>query len=255
MPPTIFINHNGKLEQQHSSLDTLTGWWTCIKSEDINGDGYPDLLLGNYGLNSKLKASKLFPIKMYAGDFDNNGIPDQILSIQKNGEYYPFLGKEDLEKQMPYLKKEFLSYHKMAGRTTEEIFGNKLGSAILFEAATMQSVALINNRAGNFIQVPLPAQMQWASLFSFFVDDFNGDNIRDLLAGGNFYGVTPYEGRYDAMPLTIALGDDSGGWRCQLPYPQPIITGEIRDIKPIRIAGKKCLIIARNNDSLMVLRY
>ncbi len=255
MAPTIFINHNGKLEQQHSSLDKLTGWWTCIKSEDTNGDGYPDLLLGNYGLNSKIKVSASFPVKMYVGDFDNNGISEQILSIQKNGKYYPFVGKEDLEKQMPYLKKEFLSYNKMAGKTTEEIFGRKLNSSAVFEAATMQSVVLMNNHDGTFTTIPLPMPMQLAPVFSFYMDDFDKDNKKDLLAGGNFYGVIPFEGRYDAMPLTFGLGNNKGNFDCTIPYAEPIINGEIRDIKSINIAGKKCIIVARNNDSLKVLHY
>jgi len=255
MAPTIFINHNGKLEKQNAGLDELTGWWTCVKSEDINGDGYPDLLLGNYGLNSKLKASTSFPIRMYAGDFDNNGIPEQILSIPRKGKYYPFLGKEDLEKQLPYLKKEFLSYKKMAGKTTEEIFGEKLKSASLLQAANMQSMILINERGKEFKQQPLPMQMQWAPIFSFYLDDINDDNKKDLLAGGNFYGVLPYEGRYDAMPLTIGFGDNSANFNCSIPYNEPIITGEIRDIKLIHINGKKCIIIARNNDALAFLRY
>ncbi|HEX4374977.1 MAG TPA: hypothetical protein VHZ50_16855, partial [Puia sp.] len=91
--------------------------------------------------------------------------------------------------------------------------------------------------------------------FSFYLDDFNHDNKKDLLAGGNFYGVIPFEGRYDAMPLTVALGNNSGNFNCMLPYPEPIVGGEIRDIKPIKIAGKKCIIVARNNDSLLILKY
>jgi hypothetical protein len=255
MAPAIFMNHNGKLEQEHGSLDALTGWWTCVSSEDVDGDGYPDLLLGNYGLNSKIKASATFPVKMYAGDLDNNGIPEQILSIEKNGKYYPFLGKEDLEKQLPYLKKEFLSYKKMAGRTTEEIFGQKLESTALFQAASMQSMILINERGKGFLQQPLPMQMQWAPIFCFYSDDFDGDHKQDLLAAGNFYGVLPFEGRYDAMPVTFGTGDGKGHYHCQLPYAAPIIGGEIRDMKPIHIAGQSCIIIARNNNTLVFLRY
>lgn len=255
MAPAIFINHNGKLERQHSGLDTLTGWWTCVSSDDINGDGYPDLLLGNYGLNSKITATQSFPVKMYAGDFDRNGIGEQILSVYKDGEYYPFLGKEDLEKQMPYLKKEFLSYSRMAGKTTEEIFGKKLDSSVMLQAATMKSMVLMNDRRGNFSATPLPAQMQFAPVFCFYEDDYMALAKKDLLAGGNFYGVIPFEGRYDAMPLTYGFGDNTGNFACILPYNEPIITGEIRDIKPIRIKGKKCLIVARNNEQLVFLQY
>ncbi|HLX92656.1 MAG TPA: VCBS repeat-containing protein, partial [Puia sp.] len=165
MPPTIFINNHGKLEKQSMGLDALSGWWTTVQAADINGDGYPDLLLGNYGLNSKIKASAKYPVEMWVGDFDHNGIAEQILSVEKEGEYYPFLGKEELETQMPFLKKEYLSYHKMAGRTTKEIFGKRLDSASQMEAATMQSMILINNRGRGFTPAILPPEMQWSPIF------------------------------------------------------------------------------------------
>jgi len=256
MAPTVFINHDGKLIRQHSSLDDLTGWWNCIKSVDLDGDGYDDLLLGNNGLNSKLKASPSFPLKMYIGDFDHNGNPDLILAVQNKGKYYPFLGKEDLEKQMPYLKKEFLSYSKMASKTIEEIFGSKLDSTIQFSATTMESLMLINNHKNGFNAKSLPMNLQWAPVFSFYVDDFNQDGHKDILAGGNFFGVIPYEGRYDAMPPTIAFGDGTGRFQSQLPYSDDLlISGEVRDLKLIHVNAKKCIILARNNDSLVFLSY
>jgi hypothetical protein len=143
----------------------------------------------------------------------------------------------------------------MAGKTTEEIFGNRLDSAVIFKAATMQSVVLINNRLNGYSVIPLPMQMQLAPIFSFYQDDFNKDRKKDLLTGGNFYDVLPFEGRYDAMPLTVGLGNNNGIFTCKIPYNEPIISGEIRDIEPINIAGKKCIIIARHNDTLKILSY
>ena len=258
MAPSIFINDGKKLllSTTNTDISNLTGWWSCIKKVDINGDGYEDLLLGNYGLNSKLKASNAYPLKMYVADFDHNGIADQILSVQKNGKYYPFLGKEELEKQLPYLKKEYLSYGKMAGKTVEEIFGGQLYTAKLFQANSLQSVVLINDRKGGYIIKPLPMLMQLAPIFSFYADDFDHDGKLDIMAAGNFFGVPPYEGRYDAMPPTIAYGDGKGNLWTKLPYPEPLlIPGEFRDITPIHIKDQKALILGRNNEPLIFLRY
>jgi hypothetical protein len=257
MAPTLFINQNGKLIKEPSSLSRLTGLWNCMKVVDVNQDGYPDIVLGNLGLNSKLQAVSSFPLKLFLADFDNNGTADQLLAIQKNGKYYPFLGKEELEKKLPYLRKSFLGFGNMAGKTIEEIFGKKLSDAKVFEASSLQSTILLNDKKGGFIPQPLPMSFQWTPLFSFCSADFDQDSIPDLLAGGNFFGVTPYEGRYDAIPLIFGTGNGKGNFQFHIPVPDPLlISGEVRDIQMIRLINhKKGLLIARNNAPVILLCY
>jgi hypothetical protein len=80
---------------------------------------------------------------MYIGDMMGGRRMAQIMALAKNGKYYTFLNKENLEKQLPYLKKKYLSYGEMAGLTVEEVFGDKLDSAALFKIYTLASTVLM----------------------------------------------------------------------------------------------------------------
>ena len=260
MPPILFKNHHGHFTREALTGNDveLSGWWSAIKIADINGDGLDDLLLGNYGLNSKLTASSEYPLKMYVGDIMGNNRMVQILALAKKGKYYPFLNKENLEKGLPYLKKKYLSYGEMAGKTVEEIFGNRLDSTALFKVYTLASTVLINDGKGHFTASVLPYSLQWTPLFAFAPYDFNRDGKMDLLAGGNFFGTEPFEGRYDAMSLELYQGDGKGGFKATLPLPSPLdtLSGEVRSIQPIRLAnGKNVMIVGFNNGPLRLLSY
>ena len=260
MPPILFRNHQGHLVREPLTNDDvdLSGLWCGMLATDVNGDGYPDLLLGNYGLNSKLTAGADHPLKLYVGDIEGSGRMTQLMALAKNGKYYTFLDKEDLEKQLPELKRKYPSAASMAGLTVEEIFGKKLDSFALFEAYSLASTVLINDGKGQFHPAPLPYPMQWSPIFAFAQADLDGDGVFDLLTGGDFYGVQPFEGRYDAMPLAVHHGDGHGGFTTLLPLSSPLdtLTGEVRSIQPIKLAnGGKAMLVGFNNGRLRLLGY
>jgi len=253
MSPTFYINDKGKLTKKEND-SRHTGWYLSISEIDIDGDQDPDFLFGNYGLNSKLTASEQYPLKMFLEDIDKNGNADQVLAIEKKGKYYPFLGKEDLEKQLPYLKKEHLTYTTMAGKTVSEIFGNRTKDATLFEAKNLSSQLWINDGKGKFNVTPLPVPLQFSPVFSFLPGDYNQDGKQDFIAGGNFYGVNPFEGRYDGLLPVLCSGDGKGSFACKpLLTNGELLRGEVRGIKNISINNKSYIVILMNNSKPVFL--
>ena len=149
MPITIFKNQKGKLVNATAScgLEHSTGLWTTLHIADINNDGFDDILAGNWGTNSKLHADEKYPLELYVDDFDNNGSLDQVMAVENSGKYYTFLGKEELESQLPsVIKKKYLGYASFAGQTMEDVFAKKLNHAKKYTAEILSSVVLINNK-------------------------------------------------------------------------------------------------------------
>jgi hypothetical protein len=254
MPVTIFKNINGHLqnETKQFGLDRYTGLWTTILNVDLDNDGYEDLLVGNWGENSKLHADEKNPLEMYYGDIDKNGTQDQLLCVEKSNVYYPFMSKEDLERVFPALiKKRYLNYKDMAGKNVEEIFGSGLSSLKKYSANTLSSVVIKNNK-GNFTVQKLPSSLQWSPIFSFVADDIDKNGSTDVIACGNFYGVIPYEGRYDADCGNVLI--NNGNSLKPLTFLQSglMLDREVRSVKKIKtIHNRQLYVFARNNDSLV----
>jgi len=249
MPLKIYINNKGKFTE--TDVPASTGLWQTIYIADVNGDGYPDILAGNWGHNSKLWAGKNGPCKLYVKDFDNNGSVEQILCYTIDGKEYPFLAKDELERSLPVLKKAYLKYSDVAGKTVQYIFYDLFKDYKELKAETLSSSCFINDGKGNFKRIDLPEELQMAPIMSFAT--YN-DEAQTFLAVGNFYGVTPYEGRYDALLPTI-FSFNKGKPVIDNKIDLLNVNGEMRDAKWLNAAnGNKLLMLARNNDSLVFLK-
>ena len=246
----LFINNHGSFKADE--IANSSGLWQTIYATDVNGDGYPDLLAGNWGLNSKLSAGKDGPLKLYVKDFDQNGSLEQIMTYSIGGQEYPFLGKDQLELALPVLKKIHLSYDEVAGKTVQYMFGDLLKECVEWKAETLGSACFINDGHGKFTKMNLPAELQSSPIFSFA--GYQDSITNTFFAAGNFYGVTPFEGRYDALNPTL-FGYHKNTKHFKFLSDFPAINGECRDAKWINSAGgKKILVVARNNEQLIFLK-
>ena len=240
MPMKIFINEKGKFKEM--DVANSTGLWQTIYTADVNGDGFTDILAGNWGHNSKLWSGKNGPLKLYVKDFDKNGSVEQILCYTVDGKEYTFLAKDELERELPVLKKAYLKYGEVAGKTVQYMFYDLFKDYTELKAETLSSSCFINDGKGNFTRMDLPGELQMAPVMSFAALEAGS-----FITAGNFYGVTPYEGRYDALlPTIFSFNKNASQF-----YPSanlPLIDGETRDIKWLNTGGgNKIIVLARNN--------
>ncbi|MEO6453848.1 MAG: FG-GAP-like repeat-containing protein, partial [Ginsengibacter sp.] len=257
MPVRIFHNENNELKEvtTPAGLSKTNGWWNRIVIADINADGYPDIIAGNHGLNSRFKASETKPVCMYVSDFDDNGSIEQVVCCYNGDTSYPMALRHDLVSVLPYLKKKYLKYESYKNQTIDDVFTKEqLSKAIKLDAYEMRSSVFINNKNGAFTKRPLPTEAQLSPMYGIAVNDFDGDGKQDILLGGNFYQSKPEAGIYDASYGQLLKGDGAGNFK-EIKHQQSGINikGAVRDIVEIKSGKKKFIIVAMNNEAPKIL--
>lgn len=211
MTPVFLKNENGSFKLDNSVLNdqNLNGLWQKITEFDIDLDGDMDYLLGNWGLNTKLKASAKDPLLMYYKDFDNNGLTETLIATKKENKYYFLYGMDELASQLnQIIRKRFTQYSDFAGKSVEEIFTKKeLEEAEILKVHTLAS-GFLENTGNGFKFREFDRSLQVAPLRSMLVYDFNKDGQLEVLLGGNYFGVTPYHGKFDAFGGALMLNRD-----------------------------------------------
>nr|WP_299171854.1 VCBS repeat-containing protein [uncultured Allomuricauda sp.] len=244
MSPRFFKNSNGTFTETNS-LD-LNGLWQAIESFDIDQDGDDDYLLGNWGQNSKFVASSENPLKMYFSDFDANGSTETIIVLNKNGKEYPIHDLDDLASQMVSLRKKFNSYASFAGKSIDEVLEeDAIASAKTLSVTEIRS-GYLKNENGTFVFVPFSFELQVSPIMAFLSYDFDNDGHTEVLAGGNYFGVKPYHGRFDSFPGALIKNENNVilGNRLGLDFSQK----SLRHLGILPFQDKKYLLAIFNND-------
>ena len=230
-----FLNHKGTFEKRE--LSDKKGWWNFILPVDLNNDGQIDLIAGNLGLNSRLKANEKEPVRLYYYDFDGNGKKDQILSYYLDGRELPFANKDELEKQIPNLKKKFLYAEDFAKAKFTDIFPREdLDKAQVMTANYFSNAIFMNRGNLKFEAIAMPWQAQLSSFRDAVVVDANRDSLPDILLVGNYYDNNIQMGRYDADYATLLINHGKDSFSTEsLNGAQ--IRGQVRHIKKINVGG------------------
>lgn len=257
MPVTVLIqqpDHKFANATKEYGLAEVKGWWNTLEVADFDNDGDPDLIAGNFGLNSRIKVSVNKPLMMYLGDFDSNGGSDHILVYYNGENSYPFASRDQLVKQIPSLKKKFPNYKAYRDVKLEDIITPvQKGNSAVMHVTELRSVFLRNNN-DRFSVEALPMEAQFFPVFDMLADDINHDGNMDVLLVGNLEATQPDFGAYDAGLGLLLLGDGMGNFKPIDPMSSGfVVKGEGRKIVPIKRVNSSTIdyVVTRNNDLVL----
>lgn len=252
-PIRIFYNNGSYLSDAfNNGLDMSNGLWNTIKIHDFDKDGDLDMIAGNWSLNTRLKASKEYPITLYKNDYDNNGKIDPVIGYYEKGKETVFASKDEIVKQIPLINKKYLSYRKFASANFNDIFSKKkLNQSNKKKIYHLESAYFENDGSNNFEMIPLPILAQISSVNSIFIKDFNEDGLCDLFIVGNNHQISTQLGRLDSSSGQILI--NNGNFFDIKLNNNFKVAGSARDIKEIIINNKKFLIVSINDDKPQLL--
>ncbi|PSL01985.1 VCBS repeat protein [Cecembia rubra] len=256
MPIKVFQKKDGQYQDVsvEFGFGKTGGLWNTVHVADLNGDGWPDLLVGNMGINTRLKATVKEPMNLYVNDFDRNGSIEQILTQYESGKSFPLVLKSTLLKQLPGLRKQLLSYDIYKDKTMRDLFPEELlTQSQVLEVHNLETSIFLNQGDGKFVKGNLPQLVQASPVYAFATwKDKQGK--MHLFMGGNHSRIKP--------ELGINMG--SFGWHLMggediyslevVPVEKSglFVRGEIRDLQVIETAKGKALIVAKNNDKVEI---
>lgn len=231
------------LESSNMKLSAIKGWWYSVSIQDVNGDGKPDIIAGNRGTNSRIRAKMDEPCQIYAKDFDGNGSYDAVLGFYIEGKPYPMYHRDQLIDQMPMMRKKFYRYRLYAGTTLDKLFTPEQQQGMdIYSANCFESGVFINEGNNHYRFEPFPDEAQFSNISDFYITDLDKDGKVDIIAGGNSSDPEIGTGNYDAMAVVFLKGDGTGRFRADF-MSGLNERGEIRKIVPV---GER-LILLKNN--------
>jgi len=191
-PIRVFKNQAGHLHEitKELGLDRYTGWWRGVTTGDIDGDGRPDIISGNWGLNSDYQASSNQPARLFYGDFSDRGALDLIEAVYDpvHQVEIPRRMRGALDSAYPPLVGRFPTHKSYAEATLEQVLAVFPKPAGQVQATTRASMVFFN-RTNYFEAVEMPYAAQIAPVFAVNVGDFDGDGNEDIFLSQNFFAL------------------------------------------------------------------
>jgi len=253
MPIVVFSNTTAGFKDQTEKYfaQTASGFWNTLTLADVDGDGTLDLIAGNLGSNTPIKASVQEPAEMFYDDFDGNGNIDPFLNFYVQGTSYPFVSRDEINDQIYPMRKKFGSYKAYADATMKEIFTpEQLAKAKKITANTLLTTCFLN-KGGKFTATKLPLQADFSMVTNIIAKDFNRDGKTDLLFLGNHADNRLKLGNLDANYGCLLTGDGKGAFNYVSQSDSGLsIKGDVKSAVEIKIKNVNYLVVGISNEPI-----
>jgi hypothetical protein len=259
---TYFHNNQGKGFEDWTDRAGFatagTGWWTSLASADFNGDGRPDYVVGNTGLNTQYHADAVHPALLFSGDFKGDGSNQLIEGYYEGDKLYPWRSWRDLSAELPAIQKKYPKTDYYARATLAEILGSdKLAKADRFAATELRSGVFLSQPDGTYRFEPLPRVAQISPLQGIVAGDFDGDGHADIYAVQNSYAPIPAVGRHNGGLSQLLRGDGHGHFE-PVPVAESglIVPGDAKALALLDLNqdGWPDFLISRNNATMLAFQ-
>jgi len=235
-----------------------TGWWQSMATADFNGDGQPDYVVGNVGLNTQYHADPNHPALLFYGEFKEGAGPLIVEAHYEGEKFYPWRCRKDLSAAIPAVLQRFPRNDFYARATLGEILGEqRLAAARRFAATELRSGVFLSQPDHRFRFEPLPPIVQIAPLQGIVAGDFDHDGKADIYAVQNSYAPTPVVGRFDGGLSQLLRGDGQGRFTPVTPAESGLVVpGDAKALVVLDLDndGWPDFLVSRNNDTTLAFR-